>query len=227
MALNTPTKASEIDARMKTDVQRELPASNPFLKNHWLGAFITSTANRIFDFYIQLNEAVKQSLPDTATGTQLERWAAVWGITRLAATSATGNLAATGTATTSIPINTIYATSDGTLYKSSAAVIIAAQVLSIASITRSGTTATVTTTNSHDMGSNVTPTIAGAVETDYNVSNAVIQVTGDKTFTYTVANSPTTPATGTITASDSFISVPVTAQTFGAVAILSLDAVFT
>lgn len=70
----------------------------------------------------------------------------------------------------------------------------------VSSITRSASTATVTTTAPH--GYAVAETfrvlIAGAAQSDYNVS-AVATATGASTFTYTVANAPVTPATGTIT----------------------------
>lgn len=70
--------------------------------------------------------------------------------------------------------------------------------LAVTSITRSGTTATVTTDANHGYSSNDYVAIEGAAETDYN-GDYQITVTGDDTFTYEVANSPATPATGTIT----------------------------
>lgn len=69
--------------------------------------------------------------------------------------------------------------------------------LAITSITRSGTTATVTTTTNHGLSGTFELTIQGADQTDYNGS-FTCTTTGVNTFTYTVANSPTTPATGTI-----------------------------
>jgi hypothetical protein len=71
--------------------------------------------------------------------------------------------------------------------------------ISITGITRSGATATATVAAA-DMfrlktGSIVT--VSGAVQTDYNIT-AVITWASATTFTYTVANAPTTPATGTI-----------------------------
>lgn len=69
---------------------------------------------------------------------------------------------------------------------------------SVSSITRSSTTATVTTAIDHGYATGDSVVIAGAAQTDYN-GVYVITVTGDTTFTYTVANSPVTPATGTIT----------------------------
>ena len=68
----------------------------------------------------------------------------------------------------------------------------------VTSITRSGVTATVTTTGSHGYSTGDIAIIAGANETDYNIE-AEITVTGATTFTYIVAGSPATPATGTIT----------------------------
>ncbi len=70
--------------------------------------------------------------------------------------------------------------------------------LSVNSITRSGTTATVTTASAHGYTSGQKVTIAGATQTDYN-GTYTITSTGADTYTYTVANSPATPATGTIT----------------------------
>ena len=68
----------------------------------------------------------------------------------------------------------------------------------ITSITRTSNTATVTTTSAHGLSTNDWVTISSAVETDYN-GRFKITKTGASTFTYTVANTPSTPATGTIT----------------------------
>lgn len=70
--------------------------------------------------------------------------------------------------------------------------------VSVTSITRTSTTATLTSATAHGLATGDTALIAGAVETDYN-GEFVVTVTSATTFTYTVANSPTTPATGTIT----------------------------
>lgn len=66
------------------------------------------------------------------------------------------------------------------------------------SITRTGTTATVTLPSAHLLKDGTFVRIAGATQTDYN-GDFPITVTGANTFTYQVANSPATPATGTIT----------------------------
>lgn len=63
-----------------------------------------------------------------------------------------------------------------------------------ASITRSSTTATLTKT-SHGLSNGATVTIQNADQADYNITATISGVTTN-TFNYTVANSPTTPATG-------------------------------
>lgn len=73
-------------------------------------------------------------------------------------------------------------------------------VRSVSSITRSGSTATVTTSSPHPYETGQSIRIAGADQAAYN-GVQTITVTGASTFTYAVAGSPATPATGTLTAS--------------------------
>lgn len=64
-------------------------------------------------------------------------------------------------------------------------------------ITRSGSTATVTTTTPHGMTAAANnPSIRGATQAEYNQEDITITVTGPNTFTYPVSGSPATPATG-------------------------------
>lgn len=77
----------------------------------------------------------------------------------------------------------------------------------ITSITRSSTTATVTTTAAHGYATGNRITIAGADQAAYN-GTFEITVTGGSTYTFTVSGSPTTPATGTITSTD--LGIPET-----------------
>ena len=65
----------------------------------------------------------------------------------------------------------------------------------VSSITRSGSTATVTTGSAHNLVTGAEITMSGATQTEYNVT-AIVTVTGSTTFTYTVAGTPVTPATG-------------------------------
>jgi hypothetical protein len=65
----------------------------------------------------------------------------------------------------------------------------------ISGITRSSTTATATTSTVHGLVAGDSVTVAGVGESDYNGRFLVIAAPTTTTFTYTVANSPTTPAT--------------------------------
>lgn len=67
------------------------------------------------------------------------------------------------------------------------------------SLTRDGTTVTGTVSAGHGFQTGQTVRIAGANEPEYN-GDFVVTVTGSTTFTYTITGTPSTPATGTITA---------------------------
>lgn len=215
MSIEIPESAAEVENRSKADVQMELPESNPFLKNSWLLALVTSSANRIFDFYLQLVGAVRDNFPDTALGAELDRWLAIHGKSRLSATKANGNVVATGTVGGLVPVGTVLTISTGN-YTSTSSATISAQTISVTSLTLTGQTATVATLSPHNLANNVTTTIAGADQTQYNIA-ANITVTGLNTFEYQVVDSPITPATGTITAAFTSASVPVEAVDFGVV----------
>ena len=226
MALNIPETATEVVQRSKVDVQREVVGSDPFLKNSWLGAIVTANANRVFDFYSQLQLGINESFPDTATDEFLDRWAAIYGQSRLAATQAEGNVVFTGVVSSIIPISTNLQSSEGSIYTTTAAGTVANNVISVTSLTRSGVTATVVTASAHNLASNVAVTIAGADQTEYNGAQT-ITVVDTTTFTYVVAGTPSTPATGTITAAGDFTNVPVISQDFGDITNQDLDTVLT
>ena len=216
MPLRIPNSADEIINRAKTDVQRQLPAANPHLRNSWLHSLIVAISNRIYDYYLQMRAAIDQSFPDTATDDDLARWAAIWGITRQAASAASGSIACTGSAGSVLPAGTVWASSSGETYTTASGGTVSAQTVSVTSITRSGSVATATTASAHNLAANVPVTISGAAQTEYNVSGAAITVTGASTFTYPVSGAPATPATGTISASFTAASIAVTSDGFGA-----------
>ena len=68
--------------------------------------------------------------------------------------------------------------------------------ITVSSITRVGTVATVTTSTAHHLKIGNFITMAGATQTEYNGTFEITGVTST-TFTYTVSGSPATPATGT------------------------------
>lgn len=71
----------------------------------------------------------------------------------------------------------------------------------IATLTRSGATATVTTSGAHGYTTGQRITIAGADQAEYN-GTFEITVTGAALFTFAVSGTPVSPATGVLTATD-------------------------
>ena len=71
--------------------------------------------------------------------------------------------------------------------------------LSVSSLTRSGTTATATTAVPHGYLVGDYVTIAGSTVVAWNAKWKLVTVPSTTTFTFTVASSLTTPATGTVT----------------------------
>ena len=211
MALGTPSSAAEIDQRSKIDVQREVTASNPFLRNSWLGALITAFANRVMDFYYYFQQRELEALPDTATiDGNLVRWASAYRVTRLAAVQSEGPIVVTGTAPgigALIASGSSFATTDDKEYTTTVDANLAQSTISVASITRVGTLATLTTDDDHVLASHVLITVAGASPAAYNVSATAITVTGATTLEYTMASDPGASASGTITLTH--ISIPI------------------
>jgi uncharacterized phage protein gp47/JayE len=212
--INIPDSTEEIDSRSKADVQRELEQSNPFLKNSWLGAIVTASANRIFDFYLQLQAALRENFPDTATGTFLTRWAAIWGKQLIPASKSNGNVVATGVASSVIPINTILTESNGDFITTSATTIVD-QTININDLTRSGSTVTAVTASDHNLANGVSVTVAGASNTEYNVTANII-VTGSDAFQYEIVGTPPDEIGTSATTSFTTANVPVDSIDFGA-----------
>lgn len=218
MTFIIPSSVNELISQSRTDVQRELVDSNPFLAQGWLSALITAQSNRVFDVYSQLEGALDENFPDTSTGIFLERWAAVYGIGRLPGAAASGNLIATGIVGSIIDVGSLYQSSDSIVYAvTTFGTIIAFSGVAITSIVRVGNTATVTTPVDHGLSSNVLVTISDAVEAEYNGVGIVITAISANTFSYEVSNTPATPATdpGSILLAFDIATIAVEAQTFG------------
>ncbi len=187
---------------------------DPNIRNNFALGLVNSMAAGFDENNDNIKEVLKQLFPQTATGTYLELWASFFGINRKDAVQAEGFVVFTGVTTTSIPIGTAIQKADGFQYETQALGTISNQTISISSITRSGSTATVTTTSNHNLATGVSVTIAGASQTEYNIA-AIITVISNTQFTYTVSGSPTTPATGTITANFTTAYVAIKAVEYG------------
>lgn len=106
-----------------------------------------------------------------------------------------------GTFTITVASSTTFTYTMGGTPAASPAVgtLVMAPSFGISSITRSGTTVTVTLSQANStLLTNDWVTIAGAVETDYNGEHQITATSGT-TFTYQIATTPSSPATGTLT----------------------------
>jgi uncharacterized phage protein gp47/JayE len=204
-----------IIARILADVEGALPGIDPTIHGSFENAFSIGLGGRAFDNVELLKQLLKEMFPQTASGVYLERFAGYNDLTRIVATSATGKVTFTGTISSVVPISTqIKSTSTGETYTTDAEITLAAQSISVTSLTRSGTIATAVTASDHKIASGMSITIAGANETDYN-GTFTVTVTGTDSFEYTVSGSPSTPATGTITAAFDGEEVSITSVDTG------------
>jgi len=211
MSINFPSSRKEVADRASTDVQAELPNSQPFLRRSYLRALIVGYAGRVYDFYLQLKQLLIQIFLDTSTGDSLLRWGNYVKVNPNAASQSNGGIVLIGNNGVVVDIGTIF-TVDSLEYATQSSVTLDDQVVGLISLTRSGSTVTATTASAHQLASNVSIVIAGAVETDYN-GTFTITTTSDTTFTYEISATPTTPATGTITAS--YTGAPVNVESVG------------
>lgn len=211
MAVILPDTASEVNSRVKADVNAELSESNPWLKGSFLKGLIDGFGNRVFDeAYFQLKNLIKQLRPDTAKDEFLDFWAFVKNMVPLAAAPAKGAVTVTGTVGNSISTGDVLGLS-GVEYTVDLGGVIAANVKTVSALTASGGVAVCLTDDDHTFATGKEVTIAGVVESGYNGTH-VITVNGDKSFTFVVDQGVTSPASGTITATMEMVSVNVTAD---------------
>lgn len=214
MPINFPDY-EEIVNRTRADVSQMLPELDPTIFGSFVRAFTDSQSGRSFDIVLLFQQLVKQLFPQTADGDFLEnRWASYEGLSRNPAVESTGSITAAGTAGTLIPAGTQFAHASGNLYSVDSDSTIAANTLSVSSLTRSGQTATAVTSSDHNLASNLDVIISGANESEYN-GTFTITVTDTDTFTYTVTGTPSTPATGTMQAAITSVSAAVTSVSTG------------
>lgn len=204
-----------IIARILADVEGELEDVDPTVHGSFEKAFTIGLGGRSFDNVELLKQLLSEMFPQTSRGAYLERWAGYNNLTPIPASEATGKVTFTGTVSSVIPINRpIKSTSTGETYTTDAEITLAAQSITVTTLTRSGTAATAVTASDHKISSGMSIVIAGANETDYN-GTFTVTVTDTDTFEYTVSGSPSTPATGTITVAFDGEEVSVTSENTG------------
>lgn len=197
----------------QTDIKKQI---DPTLKNSMIGGIVSSLSAGFDDNNQLLKEILRQLFPQTATGDYLKFWGQMRGLSIKSSSKASGYIDFTGTATTEVPTSSILQKSDGTEYETLSTATISTQSINITSLTRIGDTAIATTANNHNLATGLEVIIAGADQADYNITASIIVVNNTQ-FSFTVANAPTTPATGTINATATFGRVAIICRTNGTV----------
>lgn len=132
MAFARPSLQQLID-RNQADIESRLPGTDPRLRQSLLGIIGRAHAGSMHGLYGLLDYLARQIVPSiTADADYLDLHASWWGITRLAAAAATGNIDFAGTTGSVIPAGTLLQRSDGAQYTTDAEVTIAAGVATAA-----------------------------------------------------------------------------------------------
>ena len=110
--------------RDRNDVLSRLQSTDPLRRSdaEVYSRVLAGSAHELYGFIDWLS---RQLIYDTAESEYLERWAAIWGITRKAAAAATGTVTFTGTNGAIIPTGTVLTAWDGVAYATTAAATIA------------------------------------------------------------------------------------------------------
>lgn len=119
MPFARPSLPDLID-RIAADIETQLPGVDARLRRSNLNVLARAEAGVAHSLYGYLDWLARQLMPDTAEVDYLERWSIIWGVTRLAATYATGAIAVTGVNGTVIPNGTFWTRSDAQRYASTA-----------------------------------------------------------------------------------------------------------
>ncbi len=200
---------------VRAELRRQIPTIDPTVFGSWSRGFTDGVAAAAAALDLVTQDLETQLFPQTAQGEFLDRWGDYEGLPRNAAGGAIGFISIPGVNGTVLSAGTIFTSSAGFEYATSNLTTITDVNQSITGITRVGTTATATVASAHNLATGMSITVSGADQTDYNIT-ATIAVLTELTFSYEVAGSPTTPATGTIEYDSTFASVDVAAILTGA-----------
>lgn len=118
--------------RIATDIEARLQGADARLRRRVLGVLAIVHAGATHGLYGNLDWMARQVIYDTAEAEILERWADIWGVTRLAAAPAEGDVNFTGVNGSVIPAGTLLARADGAEFETDAEATIALGVATAA-----------------------------------------------------------------------------------------------
>ncbi len=195
----------------QAELRRQIPSIDPTVPESWAEALTTSVAAAVFVISQEVKELEKQLFAVTATDDFLDRIGAYDNLPRNTATGASGLITVIGTDGTTVPISTTFSSVGQLLYDTIEIGTISDQTRSISSLTRVGTTVTAITPGAHNLSNDVPVTVINASPMAYN-GTFDITVLDNARFTYQVAGSPASPATGAIEFTATYGSIEVRAQ---------------
>ncbi|MDR3513790.1 MAG: baseplate J/gp47 family protein [Caulobacteraceae bacterium] len=162
MPFDRPT-LTELRAQTAADIATQLPGADALLRFSNLGVLGDILAAGVNGHYGYLDNIAQNAVPYTATGEDLEAWAALRGVTRKPAVQAAGTVQFTGT--TAIPSGANVVRSDNTAYVTTAIGTVSGSVVtaSVQAVT-AGAAGTLTVGQVMNLGSPVSGVLsAGAV----------------------------------------------------------------
>lgn len=109
-----PTLQELIEA-IKADLFGRFPSLDPQLINSFaadIAEVVAGGANGLYGYF----DFIARQLPDTAEGEFIERWATIFGLSRLAATKADGDVSFAGAIGSSVATGAELVSSNGTIY---------------------------------------------------------------------------------------------------------------
>lgn len=111
---------TDLRTQVAQDIASALPGSDPLLRFSNLGIICDVLAGLAHLHYGYLDWTAQQAQPFTATDEYLEAWAALKGVTRIAAARASGTVTFTGTDGTVLPAGTQLVRGDGVKFTTAA-----------------------------------------------------------------------------------------------------------
>lgn len=119
MPFERPSLTDLID-RAAADIETRLPGTDARLRRSNLNVLARVHAGAVHGLYGYLDYLARQLMVDMAEGAYLERYASIWGVPRLPAAFAAGNVTFTGTTGTVVPAGTELQRADGQVYATTA-----------------------------------------------------------------------------------------------------------
>jgi len=196
----TAKRLADITAELDTAFRTAFGAGIKTTPDTAFGKLIGVLADREVSIWELLEAVYNSQYPNTASGISLARIGEITAISPNPATKSAAILYVGGTNLTAIPVGSLVAVQDaGDQFETLAGATIAGSQKSVVSLTRSGATVTANVV-AHGLTAGRRIWIDDAVEAEYNGLVQVTNVVDPNNFEYTITGTPTSPATGTITA---------------------------